>query len=73
MKKLAPSFLVFLLLCPVTAQEVSLTPLKEDHLHDDLGLLDKEQRNAIISLLEQQSQNSLGSIYLDMFEKLPAV
>ena len=71
MKKLVPYFLVFLLLCPVTAQEISVAPLKEDYLRDDVGLLDREQRKVIIGQLEQQSQKPLGRIYLDILEKLP--
>ena len=71
MNKLAAFFLIVLLACPVTAQEVHITPLREDYLRDDAGLLDREQRKELIGLLEKQAQNTLGRIYLDILDKLP--
>ena len=71
MNKRAALFLIVLLACPVTAQEVHITPLREDYLRDDVGLLDREQRKEIIGLLEKQAQNTLGRIYLDILDKLP--
>src|SRR5436305_10253065 len=72
MNKLAAFFLIVLLFCPVTAQEVHITPLREDYLRDDVGLLDREQRKEIIGLLEKQEQKTLGRIYLDIIDKLPS-
>ena len=71
MNKLAAFFLVILLACPVTAQEVHITPLREDYLRDDVGLFAREQRKEIIGLLEKQAQKTLGRIYLDILDKLP--
>ena len=71
MNKLAAFFLIVLLACPVTAQEVHITPLREDYLRDDAGLLDREQRKELIGLLEKQAQKTLGRIYLDILDKLP--
>src|SRR5438128_11369336 len=71
MNKLAAFFLIVLLACPVTAQEVHITPLREDYLRDDVGLLDREQRKELIGLLEKQAQKTLGRIYLDILDKLP--
>lgn len=72
MNKLAPYFLLIFLVSSVAAQEFSITPLKEQYLRDDVGLLDRTQRETIIGLLEKQSQKSLGRIYLDIIDRLPA-
>jgi len=72
MNRFAPYFLVFLLFCQAAAQEVRITPLKEDYLRDDIGIFDREQRKVIILLLEKQSQKPLGRIYLDILDKLPS-
>src|SRR5438128_8577922 len=71
MNKLAAFYLIVLLACPVTAQEMHITPIREDYLRDDVGLLDREQRKEIIGLLEKQAQKPLGRIYLDILDKLP--
>jgi uncharacterized protein len=71
MNRLAAFFLIALLASPVTAQEIHITPLREDYLQDDVGLLDREQRKEIIGLLEEQGQKTLGRIYLDILNSLP--
>jgi uncharacterized protein len=68
----AAVFLIVLLACPVTAQEVYITPLRGDYLRDDVGLLDREQRKEIIDLLEKQGQKTLGRIYLDILDNPPS-
>ena len=73
MNKRAACIFGFLLVltCHVTAQQISVTRLKENYLRDDVGLLDREQRSAIINILERQAKKSLGRIYLDIIETLP--
>src|ERR1044071_1019538 len=66
-------FFLLLLICACTstAQKVNVTQLEEDFLRDDVGLLDTEQRQEIISLLTGHNKKALGRIYLDIIQKLP--
>ena len=68
--------LLFVLLltcaCQATAQKIDLNEIEEKYLRDDVGLLNEEQRQEILSLLMQHNKKSLGRIYLDIIQKLPA-
>lgn len=66
--------LLFILLSgwQIAAQDFQLTPLNQSYLRDDVGLLDRGQREEISKILERQNQSSPGRIYLDILPQLPA-
>jgi len=65
---------VFLLACAchTTAQKITITESEASYLCDEVGLLNEEQRQEILSLLTEHNKKSLGRIYLDIIQKLPA-
>ena len=72
--KLITFFFLLLLAsaCHTTNQKLTLTQSEASYLHDDAGLLNGQQRQEILSLLTKHNEKSLGRIYLDIIQKLPA-
>ena len=61
-----PILLILFTACQIAAQEARITPLEESYLRDDAGLLNREQREVIFTLLERHNKQNLGRIYLDV-------